>query len=156
MSFKCQQNLDRTPAPGVARNCILCGRCASAMVRATPTMIVEQASRPVLPEWAQRERWTDLAWLSDRLPLLHLLAGAAFDACGRGALLIDTTRQFPERGHPTVYLGQGALVAYADNDLERLVTDYTPPLELVVVLLKAEGRRSTYRMQAPAWGEEAA
>lgn len=126
------------------------------MVRATPTMSAEQTPRPVLPEWAQRERWTDLAWLSDRLPLLHPLAGAAFDACGRGALLIDTTRQFPEQGHPYVYLGQGALDTYGAADLERLVTDYAPPLELVVVLLKAEGRRSVYRMQAPAWGKEAA
>lgn len=101
-----------------------------------------------LPAWAQRERWTDLSWIAQHLPAFHPVARAAYDAWGRGALVINTTVQVPERGHPFTYALQEEIARYEDKDIDRLVAEYVPDNELVVVLLKTEGRTSAYRVRS--------
>ena len=41
-----------------------------------------------IPDWAQRERWTDLAWINDNLPAFTSAARIAYEHLGRGASVI--------------------------------------------------------------------
>ena len=101
-----------------------------------------------LPSWAERERWSDLAWISSQLPLFHSVATLAFQSLGRGAIVVDTTSRATGAGHPCDYFTEEAIQRYEDKDINRLVTQYDPHDELVIVLLKAESRTSSYRLRS--------
>ena len=100
-----------------------------------------------IPSWAERERWTDLAWISPQLPLFHMAATLAFEDLGRGAIVVDTTSIVAGDRHPCAYFPEEAIQRYEDEDINRLVTHYDPDDELVVILLKAESRTSSYRLR---------
>jgi len=101
-----------------------------------------------LPSWAERERWSDLAWISPQLPTFHMAATMAFEDLGRGAIVVDTTSIAAGNGHPCDYFTEEAIQRYEDEDINRLVTQYAPQEELVIVLLKAENRTSSYRLRS--------
>lgn len=115
---------------------------------------MRQAQQPN-SAWAQRERWTDLAWIGRHLADLQPVARAAFPEWGRGAVVVDTTTRLAALGYPFAYVGQAAVAQYADLDTEDLLARYDPAEELVVVLLKPERRASAYRMQARLPGQGA-
>lgn len=101
-----------------------------------------------IPEWAARERQSDLAWIRDNLHVFTPAAEEAFAQYGRGALVVDTTVQpVPGGGHPFGYFTREQIEAYDDEDIKRLVREYNPPDEMVVVMLKEEGKTSSYRIQ---------
>ena len=56
-------------------------------------MTLEQATyrEQPIPDWAERERWADLAWISDNLPAFHSAASIAYEVLGRGAVVVETT-----------------------------------------------------------------
>lgn len=101
-----------------------------------------------IPDWAQRERWADLAWISDNLPAFHSAASIAYEVLGRGAVVVETTCQTVEGGHPAAYMTQDEIARYEDADIARLIARYTPDEELVVILLKEARRTSAYRVRA--------
>lgn len=101
-----------------------------------------------IPDWAHRERWADLAWITDNLPNLHAAAGIAYEALGRGAVVIETTYHTQDGGHPAAYLTQAEIARYEDIAIDRLIAGYTPEEELVVILLKEAQRTSAYRVRA--------
>ena len=101
-----------------------------------------------IPGWVERERWADLAWITDNLPNLHSAAGIAYEALGRGAVVVETTCQTREGGHPAAYMTQSEAARYEDSDIDRLLAGYTPEEELVVILLKDARRTSAYRVRA--------
>jgi hypothetical protein len=107
------------------------------------------SDRPA-PEWAQRERQHDLAWIGENIALFQLAVTATYEEVGRGAIVVDTTAQpLPDSGHPFGYVGQGEIERSGDEDTIRLVREYDPAnQELVVMLLKPFNRTSTYRLQA--------
>ena len=71
----------------------------------------------------------------------------AFDDVGRGAIVVDTTLQpIPGQGHPLAYFSQEQVQEHGDEDTQRMVTEYDPTTELVLVLLKPNERSSTYRV----------
>ena len=107
-----------------------------------------------LPSWAERERWADLAWISSQLPLFHTAATLAFQSLGRGAIVVDTTSIATGDGHPCDYFTEEAIQRYEDDDINRLVTQYVPNDELVIVLLKAESRTSSYCIRSRPPGTE--
>lgn len=114
-------------------------------------MTLEQANCHIdpndLPDWAVRERWTDLAWISDNLPAVTSAARIAYDALGRGAVVIDTAYLTAGGSHPAAYFTEGEILRYDDADINRLVGAYVPNEELVLVLLKASRRTSAYRVR---------
>ena len=120
-------------------------------------MTLEQASyrEQPLPDWAQRERWADLAWIADNLPAFTSAASIAYEALGRGAVVVETTYLAQDGGHPAAYLTQDQIARYEDVDIDRLIAGYVPEEELVVVLLKAARHTSAYRVRA-RFPEEAA
>lgn len=65
---------------------------------------------------------------------------------GRGAIIVDTTAQpVPGRGHPMWYGPQVYVEEYGTDDDRRMVTQYDPLREFVVILLKPEDKTSLCR-----------
>jgi hypothetical protein len=106
------------------------------------------------PRWAEQERLLDLAWLGQELPVLWAVAQAGYEAVGRGAVVVDTSQEIEELGHPLAYFTQDALAAFGDLDAMRMVTAYQPNWELVAILLKLLERLSRAPMAfwlTPCW-----
>ena len=108
------------------------------------------------PEWALRERRSDLGWISENIATFQLMATAAYEEAGRGAIVVDITSQpIPGGGHPFGYVVQDEIERSGDEDAKRLVREYEPiEQELVVMLLKRSNRTSTYRLRARQGGSE--
>jgi len=116
-----------------------------------PCMTAENRIPPARPtsEWALRERQHDLAWIGENLEIFMMATMAAFDEIGRGAIVVDTTSQ-PVHGvgQPFGYVTQGEVEQAGDEEMKRLVREYEPPQELVVMFIKPFYRTSSYRLRA--------
>ena len=67
---------------------------------------------------------------------------------GREAIVVDTTVQPVEgKGNPFAHFPQEKVEKGTDADVQRMVKQYDPEREMVVMLLKPEERVSTYRVQ---------
>jgi hypothetical protein len=108
-------------------------------------MTVEQKGN--IPEWAEQERQHDRAWLAENLHVFWPLATTVFKREGRGALVVDTTSRPTGEGHPFGYFPHTVIKAIGDDDTKRMVGEYDPEQEFVVLLLKPQGRTSTYRVR---------
>jgi hypothetical protein len=105
--------------------------------------------KPNIPEWALRERQHDLAWLGENIELFYLAATAACREAGRGAIVVDvTSRPVPGLGHPFGFVIQEEIERSGDEESKRLVGEYEPATDFVVMLLKSHNRTSTYRLRA--------
>ena len=105
-----------------------------------------------IPAWAHLERRHDLAWIDENVEIFWVAATAAFAESGRGAIVVDTTTQpTPDAGHPFGYLSREQLEQDGDKDTKRMLSEYNPSRELVLLLLKPEYRTSTYRIRAGRW-----
>jgi len=97
---------------------------------------------------ARLERDADLAWIGGNLDLFWAAAAAHREA-GRGAVVVDTAVQtMPGLDHPFTYFPQELVRECGDEDTMRMVDQYDPSRELVLVLLKDQDRTSTYRLSA--------
>ncbi len=104
---------------------------------------------PEMPDWARRERQRDMQWIRENLHVFVPAARAAFKEQGRGAIVVDTTKQpIKGMGNPLAYFPQAVIEAGSDEDTKRMVREYNPQEEFVVVLLNLRERASTYRVQA--------
>jgi hypothetical protein len=99
------------------------------------------------PNWAERERAGDLAWLRENLYIFWPAAQVGYQSVGRGAIVVDTTIRPTGKGHPFGYMDQSAIELTGDEDTQRLVREYEPREEFVTTLLKTEERVSSYRLQ---------
>jgi hypothetical protein len=110
----------------------------------------------IWPGWSRTERGRDVAWIQENIALFHQAAVAAFEEIGRGAIVVDvTTPPVPGASQPCGYFGQQEMDAAFDEDTKRMVGQYDPAQEVVLVLLKPAGRTSTYRVRArPPGGPE--
>ena len=101
-----------------------------------------------IPDWARRERGHDMEWIGENFDIFWSAATFAFEKHGRGAISVDTTSQpVPGMGHPLAYVPQEVVDRRDEEDTKRMVREYDPTQEFVVVLLKPERRTSTYRVQ---------
>jgi len=100
-----------------------------------------------IPDWARQERQADLDWIKENLDVFWASATLAFDGAGRGAVFVDTTIEpLPGAGHPFAYFDQEQVEEFGCEDTRRMVVEYDPTHELVLVLLKSDDRTSTYRV----------
>ena len=104
--------------------------------------------KPGIPDWAQQERLADLAWISQYLEAFWVAASFAYRQSGRGAIVVDTTTQMPGAGHPFGYVKQIDFEALDDADTQRILREYEPASEFVVLLWKTGDRTSTYRVRS--------
>jgi hypothetical protein len=105
--------------------------------------------RRKIPDWAQRERLRDFEWIGENLESFWPLAKEVSKESGRGAIVVDTTSQPTEgKGHPFGYFSQADLAQLEDEDTDRMLKNYDPEKEFVILLIKPGDRTSTYRIQA--------
>ena len=104
--------------------------------------------RGKIPDWARRERLRDFEWIGENLGSFWPLAKEVFKESGRGAIVVDTTSQPTGEGHPFGYFSQEDLEKFEDEDTDRILQNYDPEKEFVIMLLKSDDRTSTYRIQA--------
>jgi hypothetical protein len=64
-------------------------------------------------------------------------------------VIVDTTVQpDPNAGHPMCYVPRELAEQTGDDDVARMLEEYAPEREFIVLLLKPEERTSIYRVQA--------
>jgi len=103
--------------------------------------------KPSMPDWARRERQGDLGWIAKNFDAFWMAASVAFGDAKRSAIVVDTTsRPILGAGHPFGYFPQERIEEQGDEDTGRIVAEYDPIREFVVVLLKRDDRASTYRV----------
>ena len=108
----------------------------------------EPGRRPQIPEWARQERRADMGWIRENFHVFWPTAKQAYAEFGRGVIIVDTTQQpIPGGGHPFGYFAQEQVQEHGDEDTKRMVGEYNPQQEFVVMLLKPEERTSTYRIK---------
>ena len=104
------------------------------------------------PNSADREHPTESAWIIEDLDVFWLFASRAFEDTGRGAIVVDTNVQStPGAGHPVGYfsqerIGENALAATKDERIRRMVAEYHPTQEYVLVLLRPGDIASAFRV----------
>jgi hypothetical protein len=103
--------------------------------------------KPSLPEWVERERMGDLAWIGENMHVFWPIAQQGYETLGRGAIVVDTTSRPTGEGHPFGYFPREVIEEKGDEDTQRLVREYDPPTEFVSVLLKTQERVSSYRLR---------
>jgi len=60
-----------------------------------------------IPDWALRERQTDLGWLAENLDAFWTAATTGFEDARRGAIVVDTTLEpIPGKGNPFAFFSQ--------------------------------------------------
>jgi len=92
----------------------------------------------------------------ENLDAFSAIASLAFKEEGRGAIVVDVTSQpLPGAGHPFAYFDQETIEQQDDRDVTRIVAEYDPAQEFVVVLLKPQDRTSTYRVGIVTSGHQA-
>ena len=102
-----------------------------------------------IPGWAKRERDSDFAWIRENQHLFWDAAQEQYKKLGRGAIVIDTTSQ-PlgiGTGNPFMYCPQEEIDQTDDKDVQRMLQEYDPETEIVVVLLKKHNKVSSYRLK---------
>ena len=112
--------------------------------------------RQNIPDWAHRERQADLDWIGENLDDFWTAATVALEDAGRGAIVVDTaSRPIPGAGCLFGYFSQEQVEENGSQDTMRMVAEYDPTHELILLLLKSGSRTSTYRVQArPSMLEE--
>lgn len=104
-----------------------------------------------IPDWAQRERQADLDWINNNLDIFWTAASVCREDVGRGAIVIDVTTQPPPGlGNLFTYFSEQEVHGYGNDDTQRMLVQYDPSWEMVLVLLKPDRRTSTYRVGLPA------
>ena len=77
---------------------------------------------------------------AENLDVFSAIASLAFENEGRGAIVADVTSQpVPGAGHPFAYFNQETIEGQDDEDVTRIVAEYDPAEEFVVVLLNGRG-----------------
>lgn len=113
---------------------------------------MQSAERRYIPDWAQKERSSDLLWIGENLYVFWPAAQQGFQESGRGALVIDThTLVKHERGesNPFGYVPSEEVERHGWREVTRMLAAYDPSWEFVAVLLKGE-RESAYRVSVPS------
>jgi hypothetical protein len=93
------------------------------------------------------DKAADLKLIADNWSVLLPAAERAFEEHGRGMLLVDTTR-IESGGYPFQYVRMAALPP-GDSDCERMVRTYDPEKEIVISLVRADGRVYSYELGRP-------
>jgi hypothetical protein len=88
-----------------------------------------------------------MAWISENMDVFWPAAQQQHQTLGRGAIVVDTTLRPTGAGHPYMYYTQAHVNETHDQDAQRMVREYDPAAELVIVLLKPKDRVSVYRMR---------
>ncbi len=96
----------------------------------------------------------DQKWITENLYVFEPAAKTWFAEQGRGALLVDITVAPEGKGNPLKYAPQMFIDQHGSEDDQRMVREYDPEREFVLVMLKPNERVSTYRVRRQKGKEE--
>ncbi|MAU01481.1 MAG: hypothetical protein CL608_30440 [Anaerolineaceae bacterium] len=88
-----------------------------------------------------------MALIQDNAEIFQIASSSAFIEAGRGAVVVETTILDEDELHPFAYYPQEVVELDFDDDTQRMVQEYAPFEEFVIVLLKPENCTSTYRIR---------
>ena len=115
-----------------------------------------------IPDWAHQENQALSGW--EELDVFWFYASLAFENVGRGAVVVDTrARSEPGKGYQVGYFSQerieaNALTTSKHERIKRMVTEYQPTEEYVLVLFRPGDVVSSYRIgivPSEPWDETA-
>ena len=98
-----------------------------------------------------REHHKDLEWVEENRSLFWLVATVAWEQTGPGAIIVDLSKPSNDGGYLFRYMTQGE-IELRDNHLDRLLREYNPHREFVVVLLKTNDQIRIHLGIAPLIG----
>ena len=94
------------------------------------------------------DKAADLKLIADNWSVLLPAAERAFEEHGRGMLLVNTTR-IENGGYPFQYVRMAALPG-DNSDCDRMVRTYDPEKEIIISLVRADGRIYSYELGRPS------
>jgi hypothetical protein len=100
--------------------------------------------------WATQERQKDLDWIEENRDIFWLVATVACELTERGAIVVELQEK-SRTGYNFSYLTRGE-IEIQDEKLDRLIREYDPHREFVVVLFRPEGQTSMYLEKMPQTG----
>ncbi len=100
-----------------------------------------------IPAWAIQERQQDLDWIQTNLERFWQTASTLAQRNGRGAIVVDAVAKPIGEGNLFTYFSQVEMERFEDGDIQRLVSQYIPSDEFVVVLLKPNNHSSSYQIR---------
>jgi hypothetical protein len=87
-----------------------------------------------------------MAWIVENMHVFWPAAQQQYQEHGRGAIVVDTMSRPTGAGHPFTYYPQAQVNETDDVDAQRMVREYDPQNEVVIMLLKPHDRVSVYRV----------
>ena len=100
---------------------------------------------------SSQEHRRDLDWIEENRSLFWLVATVACEQTGPGAIIVDLSKTSNDGGYLFRYMTQGE-IELRDNHLDRLLREYNPHREFVVVLLKTNDQIRIHLGDAPLIG----
>jgi hypothetical protein len=97
------------------------------------------------------EHLRDLEWIEENRTLFWLIATVACEQTGPGAIIVDLSKPSNDGAYLLCYMTQGD-IELGDNHLDRLLREYNPHREFVVVLLKTNDKIRIHLGKAPLIG----
>lgn len=107
-------------------------------------MSVEQQK---IPEWAAQEREKDLGWIQQNLEIFWQTASKGAVIVGRGAIVVDVASKPMSESNFFTYITQADIERFEDEESLRLIQQYVPETEFVIMLLKPKERTSSYQIR---------
>lgn len=71
--------------------------------------------RPQIPEWARKERASDLAWIKENWHIFWPAAQQGYKESGRDGIVVDTTARPTGEGNPFAYLPETGIEKLKDR-----------------------------------------
>jgi hypothetical protein len=99
------------------------------------------------PAWADEDRELDMALIQENVEMLQIASASSFIEAGRCAIVVETSIMEEDGWHTFAYYPQEVVELDFDDDKQRMVQEYEPFKEFVIVFLKPENRTSTYRIR---------
>ena len=89
---------------------------------------------------------TEVAWISKNLEVVLSAAARAYQTHGRGALILDQSKSGVT--DPSARYFREGEIPGNDEDITRMVQEYDPTVECVMVLIQSGGGRTSYRLRS--------
>jgi hypothetical protein len=100
-----------------------------------------------LTDWTSKEYEVDRVWIDENLTVLQPFAISEFDEIGPGAIFVNTTEyDEDESRHPCYYMPQAIIEELENEETKRIVREYDPHQEFVIILVKAGERECTHQI----------
>jgi hypothetical protein len=94
----------------------------------------------------EKEGFEDAALIAQQVSVLFATAQLWYATTGRGIVVVDATLQLGKAFPALSYFGAAEVLHVGKAEMCRIVREYDPGCEVVVVLLKQANQMSTYTM----------